>query len=115
VSIGIPNYPDDSSPKLKFARTNSPTTMAVNIQRIANVELIRGAADKPETRLDLRNRRVMISTTVIAGPEPSFCERYSKFACCAASRIVASIDACWRASHRTNADRSAYCNAGCEK
>jgi hypothetical protein len=43
--------------------------MAVNIQRIANVELIRGAADEPETRLDLRNRRVMISTTVIADPE----------------------------------------------
>jgi hypothetical protein len=43
--------------------------MAVNIQRIANVELIRGAAAEPETRLDLRNHRVMISTTVIAGPE----------------------------------------------
>jgi hypothetical protein len=36
------------------------------------------------------------------------------FACCAASRIVASIDTCWRAPHRTNADGSAYCNAGCE-
>jgi hypothetical protein len=33
------------------------------------VELIRGVADEPETRLDLRNRRVMISTTVIAGPK----------------------------------------------
>jgi len=33
------------------------------------VELIRGIADEPETRLDLRNRRVMISTTVIAGPK----------------------------------------------
>src|ERR1700722_15206745 len=45
--------------------------MAVNIQRIANVELIRGAADEPETRLDQRNRRVMISTTVILAVLPS--------------------------------------------
>ena len=112
------------------------------------MELIRGVADEPETRLDLRNRRVMISTTVIAGPKlwrhggdeavagPDYwleprrsavairialrhgtrfilavlpSARCSRFACCAASRIVASIDACWRAPDRTNADRRAYC------
>ena len=33
------------------------------------MELIRGATAEPGTRLDLRNHRVMISTTVIAGPE----------------------------------------------
>jgi hypothetical protein len=50
--------------------------MAVNIQRIANVELIRGATAEPATRLDLPSHRVMISTTVIPGPQALAMRRF---------------------------------------
>src|ERR1700733_9839983 len=58
---------DDSRPKLKFARISRHSTMAANIQTIANRELVFGAVTEDGDRVDVWGRWF---TILIALPGP---------------------------------------------